>query len=179
MNRDGNRHGWAHSKPRGRGDSLRRSPVPIKFTHEFAEQLIATAQVIIKVLDRQGRIVRFNPYMEEVSGYRLREMEGRDWFETFLPAHEQDRMRAIFARCIRGEAVDAFTSTVVTKGGELRAIDWRASALRDGSRGVVGVLSIGKDITQRVQAERELYELNKVAQQRERRRGSDRGPDRP
>ncbi|MGO9059786.1 MAG: two-component system sensor histidine kinase NtrB [Candidatus Binataceae bacterium] len=148
--------------------SPRRGAGKIEFARGFAEQLIATAQVIIKVLDLHGGIVRFNPYMEEVSGYRMREMEGHDWFATFLPAHEQDRMRAIFARCVRGKEVGAFASTMVSKDGMLRAIDWRASALRDGSGSVVGVLSIRKDITQRVQAERELYELNKVAQQRER-----------
>ncbi len=106
--------------------------------------------------------------MEEISGYRLWEMQGHDWFTTFLPAHEQHRMRTVFARCLRGGVVDAFASTMVTKAGELRAIDWRASALRDSNGAAVGVLSIGKDITQRVQAERELYEMNKIAQQRER-----------
>jgi signal transduction histidine kinase len=56
----------------------------------------------------------------------------------------------------------------MTKTGVVRAIDWRLSALRRSKGSVVGVLSIGKDITQRIEAERELYELNKVAQQRER-----------
>jgi PAS domain S-box-containing protein len=168
MTRSGNLLGSSGSKARRRRDSASSGARTIEFSHDFAEQLIATAQVIIKVLDLQGRIVRFNPYMEELSGYRLREMQGHDWFATFLPAHEQDRMRAIFARCVHGKVVDAFASTMVTKAGGLRAIEWRASALRDGNGRVTGFLSIGKDITQRVQAERELYELNKVAQQRER-----------
>ncbi len=127
-----------------------------------------TAQVIIKVLDLDGRIVCFNPFMEEVSGYRLEEMRGRDWFSTFLPEHERERMKALFRRCFQGQAVGAFTGTMLTKAGESRAIDWRAGALTDGSGAVLGVLSIGKDITQRVQAERDLYEMNKLAQQRER-----------
>jgi PAS domain-containing protein len=50
----------------------------IDFGHDFAERLIETAQVIISVLDVSGRIVRFNRYMEEVSGYRLDEVRGRD-----------------------------------------------------------------------------------------------------
>ncbi|MFH1668458.1 MAG: PAS domain S-box protein [Candidatus Woesearchaeota archaeon] len=35
-----------------------------------------TAQAIILVLDKKGKIVDFNPYMEELSGYILEE-EGR------------------------------------------------------------------------------------------------------
>jgi PAS domain S-box-containing protein len=158
--------------PDARPSSRKRIPAAAAqapgFDHDFAERLIETAQVIIKVLDVRGRIIRFNPYMEELSGYRLSEMRGREWFSALLPVHERKRIKALFARCIRGEAVGAFRSTMVTKGGVLRAIDWRAIALRDSAGSVAGVLSIGKDITQRVQAERELYELNKVAQQRER-----------
>ncbi len=168
MTRNGNVAGSNGSKPWRRKGDTASGAFSTELKHDFAEQLIATAQVIIKVLDLQGRIVRFNPYMEEISGYRLREMQGHDWFTTFLPAHEQHRMRKVFARCVRGGVVDAFASTMVTKAGELGAIDWRASALRDSNGAVAGVLSIGKDITQRVQAERELYEMNKIAQQRER-----------
>ena len=38
---------------------------------DFVEGLLETAQAIVLVLDTEGRIVRFNPYMEEISGYRL------------------------------------------------------------------------------------------------------------
>ena len=153
-----------HSGPRCIG---RHGQMP-DFDHNFAQRLMDTAQVIIKVLDLDARIVRFNRFMEEISGYSLDEMRGRDWFSTFVPEHERDRMKALFTRCSQGRTVDAFTGTMLTRAGLARAIDWRASALRDSGGAVVGVLSIGKDITERVQAERELYELNKVAQQRER-----------
>jgi PAS domain-containing protein len=38
---------------------------------DFAEGLVDTAQAIVLVLDTKGRIVRFNPYMENLTGYRL------------------------------------------------------------------------------------------------------------
>jgi PAS domain S-box-containing protein len=136
--------------------------------HDFAQRLMETAHVIIKVLDCDGRIIRFNQFMEEVSGYRLEEMRGQDWFTNFLPEHERQRMKMLFDRCLQGQVVGAYTGMMLTRVGTLRAIDWRTSALRDATGAVVGVLSIGKDITQRVQAERELYELNRVSQQRER-----------
>lgn len=129
---------------------------------------MATAHVIIEVLDVDGNIVRFNRFTEELSGYRLDEMRGRNWLSAFLPAHERERMSQLFSRCVQGQPVGAFTSTMLTRTGAARAIDWRASALKVSNGAVTGMLLIGKDITQRVQAERELYELNKIAQQRER-----------
>ena len=35
-----------------------------------------------------GKILRYNRYMEELSGYSLSEMSGKDWFSTFLPNKE-------------------------------------------------------------------------------------------
>jgi PAS domain S-box-containing protein len=149
------------SRHRSAGSSAR-------LDRDFARRLMDTAQVIITVLDLQGRIVRLNRFMEETSGYDPGEMRGRDWFATVVPEHERERMKALFKRLVQGQAVGAFSGAMLTRSGELRAIDWRAAALTGRSGAVTGVLSIGKDVTQRVQAERELYELNKVAQQRER-----------
>jgi PAS domain S-box-containing protein len=135
---------------------------------EFARRLMDTAHVIIEVLDPNGKILRFNPFMEEVSGYLQEEMRGRDWLSTLVPEHERERMKTLFARCVRGQAVGPFTAMMLTRTGSLRAIDWRASRLTGSDGAITGLLFIGKDITQRLQAERELYELNKVSQQRER-----------
>ena len=60
---------------------------------DFAEGLVATAPAIVLVLDTRGRIVRINPYMETLSGYRQDEVVGKDWFSTFLPKAEQKRIR--------------------------------------------------------------------------------------
>ena len=46
---------------------------------DFAESLIQTAQAIVLVLDTKGHIVSINPYMEDISGYSLKEVQGKDW----------------------------------------------------------------------------------------------------
>ena len=53
--------------------------------HQFSKSVIETAQAIIVVLDTEGRIVRYNRYLDELSGYKLEETKGKDWFSTFLP----------------------------------------------------------------------------------------------
>ncbi|MGH7820578.1 MAG: PAS domain-containing protein, partial [Candidatus Binatia bacterium] len=72
------------SERRGMEEALRRE-------RDFAERLIETAQGIVLVLDTEGRIVRYNPYMEALTGVPLAEVRGKDWFSTFLPGHEQSR----------------------------------------------------------------------------------------
>jgi PAS domain S-box-containing protein len=135
---------------------------------DFARRIMETAQVIIEVVDLKGRIVQFNPFMEEVSGYLQEEIRGREWLTTLVPEHERQRMKALFTRCIQGQGAGPFTAMMLTRNGGLRAIDWRVTRLTRPDGVLTGLLFIGKDITQRLQAERELYELNKVSQQRER-----------
>ena len=83
-----------HSNEQLRSDVAARVRVEEELRQEkdFAESLVETAQAIILVLDTEGRIVSFNPYLETISGYCLEEVRGKDWIDTFLP--ERDRAAA-------------------------------------------------------------------------------------
>ncbi len=121
---------------------------------DFVESLINTAHAIILVLDSEGRIVRFNPYLEELSGYSLDEVRGKDWFDIFLLPSDRKRLRGVFltpAKQVRG-----YVNRILTKDGHERQIEWHNESLSrlDGNR--VGILSIGQDITERKKAEEAL-----------------------
>jgi len=65
---------------------------------DFSESLVDTAQVIILVLDTRGRIVRFNPYLEQLVGYALDEVKGMNWFETFLTPEIDRTIKPLFQK---------------------------------------------------------------------------------
>jgi PAS domain S-box-containing protein len=121
---------------------------------DFAESLIETAQVIVLVLDPEARIVRFNRYMEELSGYRLAEVQGRDWFTTFLPVRDYDRVRQVFDMAVGDMRVRGNINPIVIKDGSEREIEWYGTTLKDADGMVIGLLSVGQDITERKRAER-------------------------
>lgn len=128
----------------------------------FNEQLVETAQVIILVLDPRGRMVRFNPYMEELTGYRSEEVRGRDWFETFIPEGERARIRDVFESAVAGTVVRGNVNPILTKSGEERFIEWSAQVLTEGSGAIAGVLSTGIDVTDRRRAEAEIRHGQKM-----------------
>lgn len=134
----------------------RRTEEALRRERDFAERLVETAQVIVLVLDPEGRIVRFNPYMEEISGYRLREVQGRDWFATFLPPRDHSRIREIFQGAVSDMEVRGNVNPIITKDGREREIEWQGRTLKDRSGTVIGLLSIGQDITERLGAEHRL-----------------------
>ncbi len=149
--------------------SERRSgEAALRRERDLAERLIETAQAIVLVLDTDGRIVRFNSHMEEISGYRLSDVQGKDWLSTLLPRRDHARIREQFARAARGIPIRGYVNSTVTRAGAERDIEWYASALRDDSGNVSGVICVGQDITERRHAEGELRALQKQAHQRER-----------
>jgi len=130
---------------------------------DFAESLIETAQTIVLVLDPQGRIVRFNSYMERLSGYRLEEVRGKDWFETFLPERDAARVRRIFRDALADVEVRGQVNAIVTKEGSEREIAWWARTLKDADGRIGGVLSVGQDVTDLRQAQEKVLQAERLA----------------
>ena len=123
---------------------------------DFAESLIDTAQAIVLVLDTEGRIVRFNSYMEKLSGYRLDEVRGKDWFSTFLPPRDHKRIGKVFDRAISDIQAHGTTNPILTKSGQERLIEWSDKTLKNEQGDVIGILTVGHDITAHKQAEQAM-----------------------
>jgi PAS domain S-box-containing protein len=140
----------------GRLIAQMRAQSAVQRERDFAESLIETAQAIVLVLDMDGRIVRFNRYMEEVSGYTLDEVAGKDWFSVFLPERNRERGRAFFRRIVADDRVHANVDPILMKNRTERLMDWYGKTLRDPDGQPTGMLVVGHDITERKEAEQEM-----------------------
>jgi PAS domain S-box-containing protein len=125
----------------------------LRRAQEFSSGLFDSAQVIVLLLDPAGRVVHYNPYLEQLSGHALDEAKGKDWFTTFLPARDRPRIRALFENVIRGTTVNASHNPITTKDGSEREIQWSARQLYGEDGELVGVLCSGIDITELRKAE--------------------------
>lgn len=137
-------------------DELLRMEGVLRNERDFAEHLIETAQVIILLLDNEGRIVRYNPYLEKLSGFPLKEMQGKDWMDNFLPEHERIRVRALFENATSGIQTKGNVNTIRTRSGEERLVEWYDQPLTDAGGKITGVLAVGLDITERKRTEESL-----------------------
>jgi PAS domain S-box-containing protein len=140
----------------------KRAEEALRRERDFAEGLIETAQVIVLVLNTEGRIIRFNPHMEEISGYSLQEVQSKDWFTTFLPKREHKRIRELFLRAVGDIQTRGNVNPIVTKDGHEREIEWFDKTLKDADGNIVGLLAIGQDITERKRAEEALRDANEL-----------------
>lgn len=124
--------------------------------HELSEGIINTAQHIVLLLDTEGRVVRFNPHFQALTGWQLDEAVGRDWFDTFLPERIREQIRKLYSRALTDERTRANVNAILTKDGRERYIEWDDAPLTNADGELVGLLCTGQDITERKQAEEAL-----------------------
>jgi len=125
----------------------------LKFVKDFSADLIENAKVIICVIDNDDHFIYVNPFMETVSGYTYEELKGQKWIDILFPREHQLDIRKRFRKLIKDMQTSPETFPIVTKSGEVRAIEWFDSIHRDIDGDVKGYYVIGRDITERKAAE--------------------------
>ena len=131
---------------------------------ELTEGLDETTQAVILTLDREGKILHINRYMEQLSGHTNDEMWGHDWFDTFLLPEDRTEIRELFQNAISGERTFRTIGAIVTKTGEIRQIEWSDAALTDRDGTVIGLVCTGHDVTDRIELEMRLRETTENLQ---------------
>jgi len=140
---------------------LRESQDELRAAKEFAENLLQTANTIVVGLDLEGTITIFNDAAEKITGYRMDELEDRNWFEVIAPKERYPDVWEEFSRRTTGGLPRNFESPILTKSGEERYIAWQNNDVRDRGR-IVGTISFGVDITERKRLEEQLRQSQKM-----------------
>ncbi|GIW99182.1 MAG: histidine kinase [Pirellulaceae bacterium] len=131
--------------------------------HEFAERVLETTEAIVLVLGLDGSIQRCNPFFEQMTGWSSAEAIGENWFERFVPVDEVEPLRATFDKTIAGEHARGIVNSVLRRDGEIRVIRWSNAVLKDHARQVIGVLAVGLDITDIIEAQNKLLQHERLA----------------
>jgi hypothetical protein len=133
--------------------NLRLGEAMVRQEQDFADRLMDTAQVMVLILDRQGRIERLNPAGERLTGYALAQVRGRPFWEVFPAPEAVDDMKEAFYHLTAGEVHQADEVCWVAKDGARRVIAWSATAHIGEDGSVSHVIWTGMDITDRREAE--------------------------
>jgi diguanylate cyclase (GGDEF)-like protein/PAS domain S-box-containing protein len=101
-------------------------------------------------LDLEGTVTFCNDHVCEVTGWSRGELVGRNWYETVGPVERE----LSFLQAVREDDLeDGSEERLRTRAGGDRVIKWWDTVSRDADGAVVGVNSIGQDITEQRQAE--------------------------
>ena len=124
----------------------------------FTAAVLDTLGALVVVLDRQGRIVRFNRACERITGYASAEVIGREFWRFLLIPEEVEEVKAVLASLSEGRFPNEHENYWLTKDGRRRLISWSNTALTDADGSVRYVIGTGIDITERKRIEKALRE---------------------
>ncbi len=126
---------------------------------QFVGQIFQTAEAVILVLDLDGNVVRFNPYFQEISGWALNELLGKNWFTHCIPDRDQAWIREVFLRTARDAGSEGIVNCILTKNRVERWIRWSNTTLKGSDGRTTAVLAVGIDVTE-FRATQELAKRN-------------------
>ena len=114
---------------------------------DFNNSVLNTADALVIVLDRQGRIVRFNRACERMSGYPAEHVLGRLVWEVIVPHEEIEGVKAVFQRLVSGEPPVHYENHVHGSDGRRRLVAWSNTVLTNENGEVRNIIATGIDIT--------------------------------
>src|SRR2546428_7863310 len=118
---------------------------PARWSPEFLAAIVDSSDdaIIGKTLD--GTIVSWNPGAERLYGYTPDEAIGRP-ISIIVPAEHPDELPQILDRLTRGERIEHYRTTRVTKDGERITVSATISPVRDASGTIIGASAIARDV---------------------------------
>ncbi len=124
--------------------------------------VVECANDFVISLDREGRLVSWNPAAERVSGWSFDKLQGKTLAEL-CTAEDRDAMVHMIQRLAAGSGVQGRRVRLVTSDGRELTIAWSCSPMCDDQGTVVGMVAVGRDLTEQLQLEQQLIQSDKMA----------------
>ena len=131
------------------------------------QKYIDLAGIILKTIDKEGRVSLINNRGCEVLGYAREDILNKNWVNHFVPERKREEMNLIFTelKLKKDNSYEHFKSPILTINGEERMINWYNTILKDEKGEFQGLLSTGEDVTVKSKIEQELQENYQKLQQ--------------
>ena len=124
--------------------------------------VVESANEIVLSTDAKGRISSWNHAAEHITGYRLEDVQGGDLFRL-LPDASRPSWESLFAEIERHGSVHTNECEIVARGGALIPVSWVLSPLKDGGGQSLGIVAVGRDLTEPRKFERQIRQSEKLA----------------
>lgn len=126
---------------------------------ELLETILQRAPVMILLLDSDGRIVRFNPMAERLTGYSEQEAKDQSVLALLSPSDLLEAHRDIAREVFSGKRTEPNDVTIRCKNGHQAEIIWYNSLIKGPQGDLKYVLSVGVDDTENRKMLDQLYDL--------------------
>lgn len=138
-----------------------RQQTEVALTQEqnFVSAILEATEALIIVVNAEGKIVRFNQACEKITGYSASEALGQIFWKMLIPSQVAEIFQSLFEQQTQVSFPCSYRSTLRTKEGDIRFIDWSNTALLQDDGTVSYIVSTGIDITEQQQSKAKQLQL--------------------
>lgn len=116
---------------------------------KVSQLIFDNATLMIYTWDLEGKITSFNPYGQEVTGYKAEEVIGKSWMDIFLEDKERGKVSGLIDYVKTGRTLKHIIGNLwKTKQDDIIEFIWTTAPIFDQEGNVVEFISFGTDITQ-------------------------------
>jgi PAS domain S-box-containing protein len=138
---------------------MREAESALRRERDFVQAVLDTAECLVVVLDRQGRVVRFNGACERLTGIRETEIQGQLLWDHVLVPEEAAQVFEKFETLVMGVFPQTHENHWLDRTGGRRLLQWNNTALRDADGEVEFIVATASDVTDQRKAAADLEEL--------------------
>src|SRR5579864_4733862 len=142
---------------------LKRTEEELEGERNVVSAVLDTVGALVVVLDREGRIVRFNRACEQMTGQSFEQARGECIWDLFLLPEEREQFKSVFQQiCTRSSRTEYETSWVAPDGSH-RTIAWSAAVLPAAKQTPTYIIASGIDVTEQKRAQTKFRGLLEAA----------------
>jgi len=130
----------------------------LKYALNNDENFFASAHAIIAIWDAEGRIVKMNPFGQNLFGYNEEEIVNKEWLKLLVSEENRSKIVNTFDVISQGGHIKNHESEFISKQNKKIDIMWNHSLLNYSNK-PSEILSIGIDITDRKLLEEKLSKV--------------------
>jgi PAS domain S-box-containing protein len=135
----------------------------VRKERDFSTAVLDTAGALVVVLDREGRITRFNRACEAMTGYSESELVGRVVWESLVPPEDRQGVEQTWSGLCAGSSPNRHENRWVSKDGLRHLISWSNTVITGAAGEIEYIIGIGVDITEQKRAEEALRDSLETA----------------
>jgi PAS domain S-box-containing protein len=124
--------------------------------------VVESASDIVLSTDIQAKILTWNSAAEKASGYISDEVKGHSFFD-YCPEDKREEMERVFFSMKTGNESQTVEGDLITKHHANIQVSWVLSPMKDDRSRTVGVVAVGRDLTEQRKFEMQLLQSQKLA----------------
>jgi diguanylate cyclase (GGDEF)-like protein/PAS domain S-box-containing protein len=140
-----------------------RSSDQLRECRRRLSDLLNNVELVAMILDRDATVDYCNDYFLKLTGWCREDVLGGNYFERFVPLDCRKELTDVYASMLADpRRFRHQENALLTRSGEHRLIRWNNSVLRSEKGEVIGITSIGEDITEQQRSDVHIKRLSRV-----------------